>query len=396
MKILMLLETAFPPDDRVEKEIRTLMQEGHEVILACSTRKDDPSREFYKGFSVARLSLNKFWYKASVLVLIFPLYLRRWKRFVKRIYLKEGFDAIHVHDLPLTAIGRYFKNRYNLKFIADQHEYYSDWIVETAHYNTFLGSLVKFFSNWKKYESKALNESNLVITVEPPLRENYIHEYSLPPDKIITLPNTPERTVFDISLIDPEKYKNQVGNFTLLYVGGLDILRGIDYVIRAIPEIIQSIPGFKFLLAGRLYGGYDPMQTAAQLNVEDHVEFLGWIELSDLPSLISVCDIGVFTPPSHRDEINKTIATKNYQFLVMGKPMIVGKAKYMKEFTVENGIGWSIDEENPGEISKLVIDIYKDQEMMQKAVANCREISENYFWEKTSRTLTEGYESLKE
>jgi len=41
MKILMILESEFPPDVRVENEIVALTEAGHEVHLACSTRKND-------------------------------------------------------------------------------------------------------------------------------------------------------------------------------------------------------------------------------------------------------------------------------------------------------------------------------------------------------------------
>ena len=44
MKILMILESEFPPDVRVENEMLALTEAGHEVHLACSTRKNRPGK----------------------------------------------------------------------------------------------------------------------------------------------------------------------------------------------------------------------------------------------------------------------------------------------------------------------------------------------------------------
>ena len=44
MKILMILETEFPPDVRVENEMLALSEAGHEVHLACFTHKNRPEK----------------------------------------------------------------------------------------------------------------------------------------------------------------------------------------------------------------------------------------------------------------------------------------------------------------------------------------------------------------
>jgi len=41
MKILMVLEGEFPPDNRVEKEAVSLIEAGHEVHIACYSKKND-------------------------------------------------------------------------------------------------------------------------------------------------------------------------------------------------------------------------------------------------------------------------------------------------------------------------------------------------------------------
>jgi len=394
MRVLMLLENQFPPDERVEKEIRTLKNSGYEVDLACAARTDQPMNEQYKGFSIFRLKIDPLYYKLSVLVLIYPGYLGKWYRFVEELHKKNHYDIIHVHDLPLSKVGLKLKKKYGTRVVCDQHEYYSNWIIETAHYNTLPGRMVKLFSNWKKYERKSLQSCDLIVTVEQPLKDEYISEYGLPEEKLITLPNTPEKTVFHESNVHPDKFSEYADQFMLLYFGGIDILRGLDNVIRAIPEIISEVPDFKFVIAGRKYGGYDPELTAREVGVEEYLDFLGWLDLELIPSLIHQSNLGIFVPPSQRKEINQTIATKNYQFLVMKKPMIVGKAKYMKDFTEKLQVGISVDEGNPGEIASAIIRIANDKVFRNQLLDKCDRIGRNYYWEQTSEELVSAYQRL--
>lgn len=390
----MLLEKEFPPDERVEKEINTLRNQGHTVHLACITRsKKNILEEEEKG--IHRMYVNNWMYKLSALILLVPFYLNKWKKFIRKLHSTYHYEAVHVHDLPLSAAGSYLKSNYGLKLVCDQHEYYSNWIVKTAHYNKGLGYLVKWFSHWKRYERKSLHAADLIITVEEPLKKQYLEEYGLPECKLISIPNTPDRALFqpDISGSNVfDRFKNQ---FVLLYFGGIDILRGIDKVIDTLPALKTAIPHVKFVLAGRIYGGFNPNKYAERKGVSEQVEFIGWVKPEQLPSLISVSDLGVFTPPSDRLEINKTIATKNYQFLVMNKPVMVGRASYMREFTERNGIGFSVDENDPVDIANHVKTYYHDQEIRKKMVSNCKKIAPFYYWDETSKPLVNKYSELE-
>jgi glycosyltransferase involved in cell wall biosynthesis len=393
-KVIMVLETRFPSDERVEKEILTLISRGYEVHLACSSRSKELESEKYKGFHIHRLPLSPLWFKLSALVLILPAYLRKWTRFAEKLQKTFDFNIVHIHDLPLSKVGFRLQEKFGLKLVCDQHEYYSNWIVDTAHYNTFSGRIVKFLSRWKNYERRALLKADLVITVAEPLREQYISEYQLSAEKVITLPNTPSKEVFVQNKVDEKLFPEYKENFVLLYFGGLDILRGIDNIIKAIPAIILEIPNFKFVIAGKTSGGYDPVRTSIEMKVEEYVDYLGWLDIQQLPSLIAMSNLGVFTPPSDRTEINKTIATKNYQFLVMNKPILVGKAIYMKEFTEKNGIGLSIDEENTEEIANAIIDFASDKGKQKRMVDQCSKIGPEYYWENTAKSLISGYKKL--
>lgn len=394
MKILMTLEGEFPPDYRVEKEAVSLIQAGHEVHIACYSKKNRfAAREVYKDIVIHRRYLNTFLYKAGAAILVLPFYFSFWRNFIEKLFQQESFDAIHVHDLPLAKTGYYFKQKYGVLLVCDQHEFYSNWIVQTAHYNTLPGKVIKTFSDWPSYEKKFLQKADAVITVEEPLRKNYIEKTHLSPEKIFCIPNTPQRTLFNKDHIHPEivaKYRNY---FVLLYIGGLDVLRGLEVAIKALPNLIPEIPEIKLVLVGGKSRYYDLEKITEEENVRDFVEFTGFQPINLLPSFIEASAVCFFTPLTNRDEIHKTIATKIYQYIAMGKPVIVTDAQMQEEFVKENKIGFVVKDGNAGEFAERILEIYRNNNLYRELCMNALKTSELYTWEATIKPLLDFYNS---
>lgn len=391
MQILMLLASEYPTDNRVEKEIESLIKDGHQVDLACYTRTGKVLREEFEGYTVYRSPISKLMYKLSAAILIFPFFFNYWKRFTNQLFKESKYDAVHVHDLPLAKIGYYLKQKYNVALVCDQHEYYSNWIIHTSLYNSGSGRIIKLLSNWKKYEKKYLNKADLVITVEEPLRECYIKDVKVPPERLILVPNTPELKVFDVSNVNPkiiEKYKN---DFVIYYAGGIDKLRGLDMVIESLSIIRKVIPNVKFVIAGKEAKGFSIMNLAEQFGVAENVEFLKWIDHDVIPSYMAAAKVGVFTPPGNRDEIHNTIATKIYQYAAMGIPMIVSNVKLMKQFVEEHKIGYAVN--NTKEFAEAVLALYENQNTWQEFHENCKNVRDKYVWDYTIQNMLNFYNS---
>jgi glycosyltransferase involved in cell wall biosynthesis len=396
MNILMLLDGEFPPDDRVEKEALSLIAEGHQVGIACYTRKDRPAFESYKGIQLYRMPISGLEYKLSAACLVLPFYFRIWRKFVSQIFKNQRFDVIHVHDLPLASVGYFFKKRYQMKLVCDQHEFYSNWIIHTAHYNTPLGKIVKALSNWKSYEKKYLALADLVITIEEPLRSSYLNEVGLSPEKVICLPNTPSGKIFESKIFDPELLARFQDRFVLFYAGNIDILRGLDVAVRALPLLKKEIPNVLLLLVGKIVKPYNPIGLAEKLGVGEHLHFDGWSPIEKLPSYIQASSLCLFTPPANREEINRTIATKIYQYMQLNKPVIVGQAKMMKEFVESRGIGYVVDETSPEGFAQTVLEYYRNKEQEDRRItANCIQAKENFIWEKSVQRLLDKYKGFE-
>jgi glycosyltransferase involved in cell wall biosynthesis len=397
MNILMILDGEFPPDERVEKEAISLISSGNMVYILCLNYGKFSDLENYRGIEIIRIRITKsLRNKMQALYLIIPLYRILWRKKIESVIREKSIDVIHIHDLPLSDIGIRLRKRYNLRVVCDQHEFYSNWIVKTAHYNTFVGRLISFFSNWEKYERSNLSMADLVITVESPLRDLYINTRNVDNKKIIILPNTPLKSLFNYENVDKtivDSYKNY---FVLLYAGHIDILRGIDTVIAALPMVRNEIPGFRFILAGKFNKRYyDPLAYAKQLGVNDMIEYHEWIPLDQLPSYIAASRICIHIPPAISREVNSTIASKIYQNIVMNRATIVGQAKMMNSFVERNKIGLSIKESDPADLADKLKLLYAEPGLLKSFEENTKMIAERYCWEVTSEPLLGHYRSFQ-
>ena len=123
MRICMVLQGDFPPDIRIEKEARTLIQAGHEVHLVCRNKKMQQAEVTHDGIKVHRLHpyKNKSWNNILTVPLFFnPVWYFRIKEIVKQYQI----EVLHIHDLPLVATGLFIAKQHKLPLIYDMHENY--------------------------------------------------------------------------------------------------------------------------------------------------------------------------------------------------------------------------------------------------------------------------------
>ena len=141
MKILMVLDREFPPDERVEKEIRSLTKAGHKIHIACYTKENRIRIEEQENLTIHRKQISSFIYKSSVACLKFPFYFNFWRKYLTGLFTEYSFDAIHIHDLPLAQVGVEFKKKYNIPLIMDLHENWPAMLKMAVHTNTFFGKI---------------------------------------------------------------------------------------------------------------------------------------------------------------------------------------------------------------------------------------------------------------
>jgi len=397
----MLLESNFVEDERVKKECIILSNNGFDVHVIYPNFKNQKfSSDTFEYYHVYKhvFQVNKTVFnKMQGTSLVLPFYFNFWEKQVNKILNTiKCFEVIYVHDLPLSKVGIRIKNKFKVKLICDQHEFYSDWIVRAKHMNSLIGKMILQLSNWVEYEKNSLKSADLVVSVTPELCQKYNVSIDSLKDKIVSLPNTPmkkfylDKTLYDESIID--RYKSNYLD-RIIYVGAnLTFERGLDLMIDSIRQIVKVIPSFRFMVLGRPHSSYDIVKHIKEKGVEQYVEMIGFVPNNLIPTYLKCASIGANLHHPYSEEINNTIPTKIYQYLALDLAILTSDCKLISNMITLNKIG-EIFEYTTEDLAFKVISLLQNKEYLKLCKINSNKIND-MFWENTSIEWVEKIKGL--
>lgn len=384
----MLLDNEFPPDVRVENEMIALLEAGHEVHLASPARRDLPLRESWKKCVVHRKRMSPFIYKSSVGALKFPFYFNFWRKFVSEIFLQEKFDAVHIHDLPLSLIGVEIKKKHKIPLVIDLHENWPALLRHAAHTNTFAGKLLSSDRQWIHYEKKVLTEADLVITIVEEAMER-IAALGVDQGKICIVSNTVNTE--NIKAVPGKKLHN---NLVLFYGGGINRHRGLQIVFEAMRLLKEQHSGVKLILVGS--GSYlnELKQQSQKLGLDGNIDFMGYKPFSEMMSVLSETDAALI-PHLRNDNNDASSPNKLYQYMYLEKPVISSDCLSLKRMITETDSGFIYRNDSPTELAKLLEYLDLNRSLLQQKGRNGKKaVEEKYSWKYDRERLINAYKAL--
>lgn len=388
MKILMLLSEEFPPDKRVENEIKYLAEAGNEIIVVCYTTKGKPEFETTELCKIYRKPISQLIYKSKVAILTIPVYYYVWKAFVKSILEIEKPDAIHVHDLPLVKLANYFKRKnQKLLIVADMHENYPDLVKESEHTNTIAGKLLSPVCLWRRYERKQLSKVDHIITVIEEMSNRLQTEHNL--NKPITEISNCITDINKNICVKAELSKT----INLFYSGGLTIYRGLQIVIPGIKIILDQGVNVKLTIAGN--GRYlNKLQELANiLDIDKSVIFLGHLDRTQLNIEQQKADIGLI-PHLRSVQTDNSSPNKLYEYMNDGLPVISSDCLSIKRIIDQTKCGIYYTHNSPEDFATAVQQMIVDFNNIPYGQNGINAVKNTYNWEKQKKKLTDIYTIL--
>ena len=386
MKILIVLDHPFPPHARVENEMKSLTEAGHDVHIACVKNADEPLFEKKPYGIIHRRPMSKFIYKSSVGVLKFPFYFNYWRKFVDDLFKQEHFDAIHICDLPLAKVGYEAKCKFGALFVLDLFENWPVLLQLSTHTNTFLGKLLSSYKQWVRYEKEMCKLADRIIVVVDEAKTR-IASLGIPSEKIVIVSNT-----LNINQFDPMERKGFNKNgFNMLYVGGINYHRGIQYVIQAIAILKRKSINVHLDLVGN--GSYlgNIKKLIEVLDVQDNVTVHGFKLFTEICSLYESADVALI-PHIKSGHTDNTIPHKIFQYMYAEIPMIVSNCDPLVRIMNETESGVSYRYDNPEELASVIADFYEHPEKLGDYIKHGRQaVIDKYNWQVDGKRLIEIY-----
>ena len=123
MRIGMVLCKPYPPDIRLEKEIRSLTEAGHNLFVLAERRDGEPKREKVSG-AVTDRHTPPHSFRRRLDWISFQTSFRSsfWNNRIRNFVKRNNLEVLHVHDLPLVGTTLDVAGEFDIPGVADMHE----------------------------------------------------------------------------------------------------------------------------------------------------------------------------------------------------------------------------------------------------------------------------------
>jgi glycosyltransferase involved in cell wall biosynthesis len=395
MRIGMILDAVFPPDPRVENEAVSLVKAGHEVFLFCLKYADEKTSEIINGIKVKRYTSSQLEYKLSALAYTFPLYTFLMQKKINQFIIETNIEALHIHDIRIAAAVFDTNKKYKLPVVLDLHDNMPEVMKLYPHLQKFPGKYIISPKKWKEKEEEFILKADRVISVSPEFIETLQIRLPSEKEKFVLVPNTIRKSFYEDYKVDTtitERYKNK---FVVLYLGDTHTRRGLQTAISGVEKLKHKIPNLKLVIVGKSTTDTILKQQVKDLRISDFVDFEGWQNVSLFQSYILSSAICI--SPLHRNlQHDVAYANKIFQYMSLGKPLLVSDAIAQKRLVERTKSGLVHQEKSVDDFTNQVLKLFKDASLRTELGENGKHFVRNEFsWEQTSKKLLHLYNNLQ-
>ncbi len=174
--------------------------------------------------------------------------------------------------------------------------------------------------------------------------------------------------------------------FVVLSVARLIRRKGIDDLIKAIPEIVQQCPDLLVSIIGEGNMEVELRNLAKDLGIGHHVKFLGYIPHAELPCYYSTSNL--FVLPSWFEGMSNTIL----EAMAAGLPIITTNTGGTKELI--SGNGQIVPPGRPDLIAMAIRQYIHDSSLRQEHGLRSRALAESMDWTRIAEKYAELYLEL--
>jgi glycosyltransferase involved in cell wall biosynthesis len=170
----------------------------------------------------------------------------------------------------------------------------------------------------------------------------------------------------------PYKTKQSKEEKIVGFVGNANEQKGIIYLIRAIPKILNKFPLTRFLIIGG--GEIGTLQKEARnYGVEDNISFIGPQLHQHIPTLISSFNIAIL--PSLWEPLSLFCCEAAY----LGKPIVASDVDGNPEVVKHNINGLLFPPKDVNSLAEAIIELLEDERRAKKMGEEGRKIVEEHF-----------------
>ena len=308
----------------------------------------------------------------------------RMLKTTRKVYqraLEIDADIYHIHDPELLLYAK--KLVLNGKHVIfDSHENYGAQILHKNYIPKFLRGITSQL--YKIFEFSVLKYIDAIIV---PCSFNGANIFEKIAKKTVYISNAPLLSQFYDKYQESEEPKESC----VCYVGGLSHSRGITHLVRAVHRA-----NAKLILAGKFSsrGYYKDIQNMPESKC---IDYKGYVNPNEVVDIYKQSSIGVCTILNiGQYNTGDCFATKVYEYMSMGLPVILTDKPYARKILEEYNFGICVQPDNIEEITSAIRYLLDNPDVaMQMGQNGRRAILEKFNWEIEEKKLIALYEGLR-
>lgn len=319
-----------------------------------------------------------------------------------KLVMKHRFDIIYTRTIPRGAIGILIKMVWKSKLILEVNGIPLDeWKLieeQTTIDGNGPGSIQINF--WGYLGNTVSRKADAVIAVTQGIKDDLI-DHRVNENRIRVIENGANTELFkpikDDNTLKGIKNRLHINDSEsiVMFVGNLAPWQGVEYLLHAVPLIVEENPKTKFLIVGDGIMKDKLESLTKELNIRRSVIFTGTVPYESVPEYMNLSDICVAPFIRTRNESIGLSPLKIYEYLACGKPVVASDIRGVGTLLERSNSGIPIIPDAHGELAGAIIKLLNDKQLREQMGNNGRKlVVNNYSWENTANKTIEVFESI--
>ena len=378
-----------PFDRRVWQEALALAEAGWRVSVVCpKSHLYSQDEEVIDGVFIYRHpapleARGKFGFVFEYASALYYEARLTWK-----VFRLHGIDVIHACNPPdlIFLIALPFK-LIGAKFVFDHHDICPE--LYTAKFGH------RGIGYWATclFEKLSYRFADLVITANDSFKRLCAPRNKKHFSNITVIRSFPDPDKFSFVAPDPKSPARP--QLVIGYVGIIGDQDGVDSLVRAVSILRKQTCDLEYVC--RIVGDGPSCDSVKALaheeNLDDIVEFTGYLRGQELLKNSSSFDIGVIPDPKNSYTDNITM-NKVFEYMFLAKPVVAFRLRETMDLLGECGV--FAEQETPEALAEAISGLMNNRTLRVKlGEAGYHRAHELFSWRGEAKKLVEAYESLR-
>lgn len=376
-----------PSDRRVWQEARALLRSGYQVsVISPKGQGCESSRETLEGIEIYRHWVPRAHTRLGY-VFEYAFALGAEFYLAGKVYARTRFRLLHVCNPPdiIFLIALVLKPL-GVRFVFDHHDL-SPELYDVKF--TRRGSLYKLLC---LAERLSFHFADLSLATNESYREIAIARGKVEPQRVVVVQTCADLCEVNSAREIPEYKRGR--RYLVLYVGIMELQDGVQLLIESVEYLVKQKgrTDTHFVLIGSGTELPRLKTMAAQLGVDDFVEFTGWLPHDQVASYLSTADVCVAPDPLNPLNDNCTMI-KILEYMGYSRPIVMYDLKEGRRTAA--GAALYARPDDPIDFAQQIEKLL-ESESLRKKLGDCgrARVEKGLNWQAQSGKLIRAYATL--